>query len=86
MGLARDFRQLGVAIRQIAVWKGSKLRLIPADDAHLETGFHPFEDANGYRWTNGQAHLPPHLFEGFDGPISIELQLAGSMQYPVSSV
>jgi hypothetical protein len=58
LGMARDLRLLGVALRRIIIRQGTRFRVIEADDARLTHGFHVFEDSNGFRWTNGNAALP----------------------------
>jgi hypothetical protein len=82
MGLARDFRQLGVAVRQIALWEGTRLAVLEASDPRLQQGFHDYEPDNGCRWTDGDAALPAALFDGFDGPTALTLLLGGEMRYP----
>ena len=83
VGVARDFRQLGVAVRQIALWQGTRLGLLEASDPRLQQqGFHAYEPGNGCRWTNGDATLPATLLAGFDGPTKLTLLLGGRMRYP----
>jgi hypothetical protein len=86
VGLARDFRQLGVAVRQIALWQGTRLAVLEASDPRLEQGFHAYEPENGWRWTDGDATLPATLLAGFDGPTELMLLLGGRMRYPVYGV
>jgi hypothetical protein len=81
LGLARDPRCLGVALRRIVVRQGSRFRVIEAEDALLAEGFHPFEAANGLRWMDGNALLPAEMFAGFAGPKELVLDLAGTTQY-----
>jgi hypothetical protein len=81
LGLARDPRVLGVALRQIQVWQGSRLRALDAQDAALTHGFHDFEPDNGFRWTDGNALLPGSLLAGLHGPCHIELRLGGATWY-----
>jgi autotransporter-associated beta strand protein len=83
LGPTRDIRELGVALRRITLTRGRRLALIEATDARLADGFHPFEPDHGIRWTNGNAALPTELFDGFDGPIQIELTVAAAVQYVV---
>jgi hypothetical protein len=82
LGLARDPRPLGVALRRVMLWRGARLRLIEASDPSLEEGFHLFEADNEFRWTNGNAHLPATLFDGIGGPGMLELHIRGATQYP----
>jgi hypothetical protein len=81
LGLARDPRELGVALRRIGVRRGIRLRVVEADDARLNMGFHAFESDNGFRWTTGDAVIPVELFAGFTGPLVIELTVASTMCY-----
>jgi autotransporter-associated beta strand protein len=80
LGLTRDARPLGVALRHIASWRGRRLRTVAADDAQLATGFHQFEPAEGFRWTDGAAVLPVALWDGAD---ALELHVACAAQYPL---
>jgi hypothetical protein len=83
LGLARDNRVLGVALRCIALRQDTRFRVIEAADASLTEGFHRFESAGGLRWTDGDAALPAALFEGFDGPMELVLHSAGTTRYPL---
>jgi len=82
MGLARDPRSLGAALRQIMVTRGAQIRVVEAQDALLTDGFHGYEADNDIRWTNGDAGVPAGLFEGFEGPLEIALRLGGRTSYP----
>jgi hypothetical protein len=55
LGLARDPRPLGVALRQIVVTQGKRTQVIGAEDNRLTKGFHEFEVDDGIRWTDGDA-------------------------------
>ena len=83
LGLARDARLLGVALRRIVLWSGRRLRVIDANDAVLAEGFHGFEDAHGFRWTNGDALLPASLFADLSGACAIEITVACTTRYPL---
>jgi Hint domain len=83
VGLARDHRVLGVALRRIALRQDTRFRIIEAADTSLTDGFHPFENADGLRWTDGDAGVPEALFEGFDGPMELVLHLGGTTRYPL---
>jgi Hint domain len=85
LGLVRDSRSLGVAIRRIQVTRGRHLDLVEADDARLVDGFHGYEPVEDLRWTNGNAGLPTDLFSGFIEPIELRLHVTGSMSYPLSA-
>ena len=86
LGLARDSRQLGVALRRVVVRRGARLAMVEADDPRLTQGFHGFEPDIGMRWTDGDAVLPAELFESFSGLIEMELHLGGTTQYPPDPV
>lgn len=81
LGLARDPRVLGVALRRIMLSQGRRLTLIEADDTLLADGFHAFEPDNGFRWTGGDAALPAALFGDFPGAVEIELHVACTTSY-----
>jgi hypothetical protein len=78
LGFARDPRRLGVAIRQILIWRGADLAMIPVDDKRLSDGFHAFEVDHAFRWTNGDALLPAEFFAGIEGSFELELHVATS--------
>lgn len=81
LGLARDPRCLGVALRQIMASRGKQVQIIEAEDASLTEGFHGFEADNEIRWTDGRAAVPEDLFDGFTGPLDIALYLGGTTTY-----
>ena len=83
LGLARDPRPLGVALRRVMLWRGAGLRLIEASDPSLADGFHGFEADNGFRWTDGDARLPAALFDGVGGPCELELHVGCTTRYPL---
>jgi hypothetical protein len=43
LGITRDPRSLGVAVRQVAVRQGAKFMLLDAADDRLTVGFHAYE-------------------------------------------
>ena len=83
LGLARDPRLLGVALRRILLWQGARLRVFEASDTSLRKGFHQFEETNGFRWTDGDALLPAALFDGVDGVCDLTLQVGCTAHYPL---
>jgi hypothetical protein len=83
LGFARDPRVLGVAVRQIRLWQGTRLRVLDASDPALVEGFHAFEPDNGFRWTDGDAALPATLFADIEGACQLELLVGGAMRYPL---
>lgn len=78
LGFARDPRRLGVAIRQILIWRGADLAMIAVNDERLSDGFHAFEVDHAFRWTNGDALLPAEFFAGVEGTCELELHVASS--------
>lgn len=84
-GLGRDSRTLGVAISRVMLLKGARLRMLDVEDPALEVGFHGFESDQGLRWTDGDAVVPPALFDGFDNAMTLVLVLGGATQYPAFS-
>ena len=81
LGLARDPRVLGVALRQIVLCDNACVRAVEARDRHLTQGFHRFEPDGGIRWTNGDASLPGRLFAGFAGPMELAIELGCTTRY-----
>jgi hypothetical protein len=83
LGVARDPRVLGVAVRQIVLRQGTRFQVVASADGRLAEGFYPFEQANGLRWTDGDAALPAALFDDFDGPAELVLHVGDTTQYPL---
>ncbi len=81
IGLARNSRLLGVAVRRVVAVCGNGLRSIEASDEALSAGCHDFEPNIGLRWTNGNALLPQHLFTGWSGSSDLTLDVGGTGQY-----
>jgi Hint domain len=81
LGLARDPRVLGVAVRRIILWRGRHPTVMEADDPRLSQGFHAYEADNGFRWTDGDGLLPPMLFA--DGITDVDLHVASTTRYPL---
>ncbi|HEX4365383.1 MAG TPA: Hint domain-containing protein [Rhodopila sp.] len=81
LGLARDPRVLGIALRCIAVRSGSRFRIIGVSDDRLVEGFHGHETDGDRRWTNGDALLPADLFKDFAGGIELVLHVEGATRY-----
>ena len=81
LGLVRDPRSLGVALRQIVLTQGMRTLVVGAEDKRLTDGFHRFEEDNGIRWTNGDASVPGPLFEEFVGPMELTLDLGCRTAY-----
>jgi hypothetical protein len=81
LGLARDPRVLGIAVRRVTVMAGARYRMIEAADDRLSEGFHGYEPELDFRWTDGSALLPADLFAGFDGAAEIVLQVECTTRY-----
>jgi hypothetical protein len=81
LGLNRDPRVLGVAVRRIALVQRERETTIEADDARLVDGFHAFEAADAIRWTNGEAVVPDALFDAMTSSANLLLHLGGAMHY-----
>ena len=83
LGLARDPRPLGVAVRRMMLWRGAELRVIDASDPLLAEGFHSFEEENGFRWTDGDALLPVILSVEDGGASELEVHVVCTTTYPL---
>jgi hypothetical protein len=81
LGLARDPRCLGVAVRRVSIRQGTHFRTVRGDDTRLTDGFHAFEPGTVLRWTDGDATLPAALFAGFSGPCELVIHLGGTASY-----
>jgi Hint domain len=82
LGVARDPRVLGVALRRIALWQAASVRLLDMTEPALQDGFHAVEPDNAFRWTNGAALLPTAFLSGLSGAFELELKVAGTARYP----
>ena len=83
LGLARDPRLLGVAISRIVLWQGQLARVIEADDACLNNGFHGFEPDGRLRWTDGNGELPADLFSETGRVSLVDVYIASTTRYPL---
>lgn len=83
LGIARDARSLGVAVRQIRFWQGRRVQVIDASDPSLTHGFHQFEADEGIRWTDGDARLAAGRLLDCAAPCVMELVLGGATRYPL---
>jgi hypothetical protein len=81
LGIARDPRCLGVAVRRVALRQATRFRVFEAGDGLLTDGFYPLEAARGIQWTDGDAALPDEMFAGFTGPLEVVIQAGGSTLY-----
>jgi hypothetical protein len=82
LGLARDGRSLGVALRRIAVRQGAKFIALTANDVRLTDGFHAYEPTKNLRWTDGYATLPAEALARFKGGVEVVLDVAETTRYP----
>jgi Hint domain len=82
LGIARDPRSLGVALRRVAVRQGAKFILLDAADERLTVGFLAYEADCHLRWTDGCAELPAEAFARFDQGAEVMLDLGGATRYP----
>ena len=83
LGLTRDPRSLGVALRQVVLSHGRHLAIISADDIRLTEGFHGYEPDDNLRWTTGDATLPVEAFTTFRENTVLELHLGCTTIYPL---
>jgi hypothetical protein len=81
LGIARDPRALGVALRRVMIRQGGKFMLFDADDERLTAGFHDYEPSDRLRWTDSHAELPIEVFARFDKGAEVTLHLGGSTHY-----
>ncbi len=81
LGVARDARVLGVAVRRIVLTQSQRLWDIDAAADALADGYHAFEANNGIRWTTGDAAVPGELFAEMNGPGVLTLHLGGTTRY-----
>ena len=82
LGIARDPRMLGVAVRRIVFAQPWRQRVICPDAQSLTDGYHEFEATNGLRWTDGDATVPSWLFANMDGPAMLMVQPGATTWYP----
>ena len=81
LGLARDPRVLGVALRRLVLAQARRQQVIEADASTLADGFYPFEPEDGIRWTDGDATIPAELFSGMVGRGMLILHLGAATKY-----
>ncbi|PPQ26571.1 Hint domain-containing protein [Rhodopila globiformis] len=86
LGLARDPRLLGIALRRVILWDGPQVELLEASDERLTDGFHGYEPDDGIRWTCGDAGLPQDVFTARpERSFQLELHLGGTTPYLLSA-
>jgi hypothetical protein len=81
LGLSRDPRPLGIAVRSVAILDGPLSRRVEAADAALQDGFHDYEPNEGIRWTAGNALVPTDVFRGITDPVDVEIVTTGATRY-----
>ena len=78
---ADDRRQLGVAVHGITWRRDETTIAVPMGSPAFIDGFHGEEldgtAAHPFRWTNGNAALPPGCFPPWTGRVSLALELVG---------
>jgi hypothetical protein len=79
LGLARDPRVLGVAVRQYVF--GQPWRTYTAEAVVRADGYHDYEPADDIRWTTGNAAIPASLFAGMNGPGVLIVDLGSATRY-----
>ena len=74
-----DLRRLGVAVREITVWRHNAGRLVAFNTDALADGWH--EPADGHRWTKGRAMLTQQMANVFHGAQRLELEVIPRLRY-----
>ena len=74
-----DLRRLGVAVRQISVWRYNAGRAVPIHTPALSDGWHQPDD--GHRWTKGRAVLPTHALHLPGGARQVEIEILPKLTY-----
>jgi hypothetical protein len=85
IGRSSDPRQLGVAVRSLRLDNAELSITLSFASRLLDEGFHPAEDTQKLRWTNGDAAIPTRALIAFEGAFEITLELAEAMEYPVDA-
>jgi hypothetical protein len=80
-GWVDDWRRLGVAVVRLTLHSAGSVETIPLDHPRLVGGWWDIEreGSRTWRWSNGDATIP---LNG-SGPIVLEVQLAGTLDYPI---
>jgi Hint domain len=85
LGVSRDPRVLGVALRRIVFRQGTRFSVVKAPDDRLAEGFHGFESTGALRWTNGDALLPAALHNQYRGVVDLLLHVCATTRYLAGS-
>ncbi len=80
LGVARDQRELGIAVRRLVLMQARRRRCVEASVLEDE-GYHAYEETDGIRWTNGDALVPLELFAGMSGPAMLMVEVGGRTRY-----
>ena len=80
LGVARDDRCLGVAVRRIVLAQARRQQALDAEAAALAEGWHRFEPENGCAGPMATPHCPL-LFAGMTGAGMLILHLGVATQY-----
>lgn len=82
-GWVDDWRRLGVPVVRLTLRSGGLVETIPLDHPGLASGWWDIErdGSQAWRWTSGDAIIP---LNGA-GPTILEVQLAGTPDYPVEA-
>lgn len=81
LGLGRDPRPLGVAVRRLVVTRGHWAKAVEAGSGLLADGYHGYEPDLRIRWTTGDALVPDVLFSGGSGLTVLSVYLGGATVY-----
>jgi T5SS/PEP-CTERM-associated repeat protein len=81
LGIARDARQLGVAVERIELVQAQRQQVLKANASSLTQGWQAFEPDAGIRWTDGDATVPARLFAGTTGAAMLIVHLGAATQY-----
>ena len=77
VGVNEDPRSLGLSLAGLRIDDGlGNPKRVALDDPLLCLGFHSM--CEDHRWTAGRARLPAALFDGLDGPLFLNIDLAGA--------
>ena len=72
-GANPDRRRLGVAVREITLWRNNAGRGVPLNHPSLTDGWHA--PSGDHRWTKGLAMLPTETADWFGGPSALRLAM-----------
>jgi hypothetical protein len=81
-GLGPDLRRLGVGVREIQLAQAGRLRTLAVADPALGAGFHPFDAAEGLRWTAGAARLDTARLRLARGRLRLQVDAVALAAYP----